>query len=218
MPGGLQGDGRPDNQNPERLEYTDLKKVYIGADTEYIYVKYEFYGNFPNETHEFGDNDFISMICVNFALSKYYNHNLNKYDKSALLQLGITYVSRRKEQRLVDWSSDFLELPTTGTSTFGEANSKVKDENGEDTYGIATNAGKTYGGVGTNYLLAEFPLSNLGLKYGDQIVFEIGVESNSRVYHHQSSDALLDYGHEKSGKYVTWEIGSNTYIATIPKY
>lgn len=218
MPGGLQGDGRPDNQNPERLEYTDLKKVYIGADTEYIYVKYEFYGNFPNETHEFGDNDFISMICVNFALSKYYNHNLNKYDKSALLQLGITYVSRRKEQRLVDWSSDFLELPTTGTSTFGEANSEVKDENGEDTYGIATSAGKTYGGVGTNYLLAEFPLSNLGLKYGDMIIFDIGVESNSRVYHHQSADALLDYGYSKSGKYITWGIGSNYYITKIPNY
>ena len=218
MPGGLQGDGRPDNQNPERLAYTDLKKVYIGADTEYIFVKYEFYGNFPKEVYEFGDRDFLAGIGVNFVITSYYNHNLKKHDEAALLQLAITYVSRNKDQRLVDWDSVFLENPTTGTSTFGEANSKVKDENGEDTYGISTGNGKTYGGVGTNYLLAEFPLSNLGLKYGDQIIFEIGVESSSRVYHHQSSDALLDYGHEKSVKYITWTIGANFYVAKIPNY
>ncbi|HOZ54086.1 MAG TPA: hypothetical protein PKY25_02010 [Bacilli bacterium] len=218
MPEGLQGDGKPDNQNPEKLPYTDLKKVYIGADNKYVYVKYEFYGNFPKDIYEFGNNDFLYSIGVNLNLTQYYNHNLNKEDKSALMQLTISYASKKKNQSKITEDSTFFDLPHVATSTFGEANSLVKDENGEDTYGIGTNAGKTYGGVNTNYIMAEFPLSNLGLKHGDTIIFDIAAESSSRVYHHQSNDALLDYGSSKTGEYITWIIGSNSYTSKIPRY
>ena len=49
LPEGLQGDGRPDSQDPLPLPFADIKSVRIGADETYIYLKYEFYGTFPDE-------------------------------------------------------------------------------------------------------------------------------------------------------------------------
>lgn len=217
MPGGIRPDGRPDNTNPWPLPFTDLKKAQVGADQTYIYVKYQFYGIIPVKMVTVGD-DFLSGSGVNFGVNKYYNNNLKKEQEGALMQTAICYATRTKEQLRLDSTSEFYNPPKLGTSTFGEANAEVKNKDGEDTYGIATSEGKVYGGAGYDYILAAFPLANLGLKYGDTIIFEISAESGSRVYHHQSVDALLDYGHSKSGEYITWKIGSNTYTSKIPNY
>jgi hypothetical protein len=216
-PGTIQPDGRPDNSNPWPIQFTDVKKAQIGADETNLYVKYTFYGTFPNEMYRNGE-DYLAMVLVNLGLHGYYNHNLNKSDAEALFQVGLAYASKSGEEVANGEYGSFFNPPKLGTSTFGEANSEVKDKNNEDTYGIGTDKGKTFGGAGYDYIIAAFPLSNLGLLFGDTITFDAVCETGSKVYHHQSGDVLLDYGSAKSGKYITWKIGSNTYTTIIPKH
>ena len=216
-PGTMQPDNRPDNSSPWPVPFTDLKKVQIGADETYLYTKYTFYDAFPNEMYRNGE-DFLAMILVNIGLQEYFNHNLNKTDASALFQVGLAYAMNSNKDALNGEYGSFFNPPKLGTSTFGEANSVVKDKNNEDTYGIGTDKGKTFGGAGYDYILAAFPLDNIGLLFGDTITFDVACESGSKVYHHQSGDVLLDYGSAKSGKYIIYKIGSNTYTSVIPKY
>jgi len=216
-PGTIQADGRPDNSSPWPVPFTDLKKAQIGADETYLYTKYTFYDIFPTEMYRNGE-DFLAGIGVNLGLKEYFNHNLNKTDESALFQTGITYAANSNKDALNGEYGSFFNPPKLGTSTFGQANSKIKDKNNEDTYGIGTDAGKTFGGAGYDYMIAAFPLSNLGLIFGDTITFDISCESGSKVYHHQSIDPLLDFGSAKSGQYIIYKIGSNTFTSIIPKY
>jgi len=216
-PGTIQPDGRPDNSSPWPTPFTDMKNTQIGADETYLYVKYTFYGIFPTEMYRNGE-DFLAGVGVNLGLKKYFNHNLNEQDESALYQTGITYAANSSKEALNGEYGSFFNPPKLGTSTFGQANSAVKDKNNEDTYGIGTDAGKTFGGAGYDYILVAFPLSNLGLLFGDTITFDIACESGSKVYHHQSIDPLLDFGSVKSGKLITYKIGSSTYTSVIPKY
>ncbi len=215
--GVIQGDGRPDNPRPWAMPFTDLKNVTVGADDEYIYVKYQFYAVIPSELQR-NDTDYITSVCINFDLINYYNHNINQIDGSGLMQTGITYAVGNKEDAKVNDQTPVYNPPVVGTSTFGAANSEVKDENGEDTYGISSGEGKVYGGAGFDYVIAAFPFSNLGLQKNQEIIFSVSAESGSKVYHHQSIDPLLDFGSYKSGKRITWVIGSNTYTSEIPNY
>jgi len=217
MSSALQPDGRPDNVNPWPLPYTDLKNVQIGADNNYLYAKYQFYGLFPNDLFRNGD-DFLAGVGVNFGLENYFNHNLGKVDSSALFQVGLAYASKNKDEDRLSESSSFFNPPKLGTSTFGEANPLVKDKDGEDTYGISSGEGKAFGGAGYDYIIVAFPLSNLGLQFGDEITFSLSTESGSRVFHHQSVDPLLDFGSAKMGRIVTWKIGSNSYQSKIPVF
>jgi hypothetical protein len=213
-PGTIQPDGRPDNPNPWPLPFTDLKNAKIGADEKYLYVKYTFWGKFPEKMAKVGD-DYLTGVGVNLGLNDFYNHNTQASRQTGLLQTGLNYWSRDKED---NWNeADICVPPVLNTSTFGEPNSAVQYK-GEDTYGIATGEGKTYGGAGDDYLVAEFPLSNLGLKYGDEIKFDLGTESGSKVFHHECIDPILDFGSAKMGKLIIWKIGSGSYTTEMPKF
>ena len=48
--GTKQPDGRYDNDQPYPLGWTDYRSLSIGADQNYIYFKYRFWGEFPKKT------------------------------------------------------------------------------------------------------------------------------------------------------------------------
>jgi hypothetical protein len=216
-PGTIEQDGRPDNSSPWPLPFADLKNVQIGADETYLYAKYQFWGSLPDEMYRNGD-DFLVGVGVNMGLQNYLNHNTGKVDGSGLFQVGLSYAAASSKDSPVGEYGTFYNPPKLDTSTFGEANSAVKDKAGEDTYGIATGEGKTFGAAGLDYMVVAFPLANLGLQYGDTINFNLSAETSSKVFHHQSIDPLLDFGSAKMGKTITWKIGSNNYTAAIPKF
>ena len=72
------------------------------------------------------------------------------------------------------------------------------------------------GGSGTDYIISAFPLSAVGLKYGQEIIFRIATESGSEKWHHSTIDEVLGIAGSKFGKQVLYTVGSNKFELKIP--
>lgn len=203
----IEGDGKPDNTNPYPLPYTDIKNVSFGADSNYIYFKFTYWGKQPTNLTQYNGDD-LKSFCNNVAISKY----IDKDGKSqvGLISTGSFYTENNYKQKSNEASMDYYAvIPALKITVFGEQTST--DKSNEAVYKINSSKGRVSGGPGYEYSLAAFPLETLGLKLGDTIEFDIAYETNSRIYHHEAVDQLLGIGQYKVGNTIQYKIGANTY-------
>jgi hypothetical protein len=208
---GIQEDGRMDNDKPYPISFTDIKSVTFGADSQYFYLKFEFYGVIPDdmlvyENTDLGKTDFISGIGASLGLRRFYNRNTGKDDEGGM-QISISYV-QGDNQRYSD-TPNLLVPPVVSIENQATLSGR-KYENGDDIYAVSDSNGQGAGGAGTNYLMGAFPLSEYGLWLGDIIEGSLGIEVGSKLFHHESIDVVLDCGY-KAGATIRYQLGAGTW-------
>lgn len=195
-----QHDSKPDNLNPYPLPWTDLNSVSVGADYEYIYFKFQFWGNIPREIVTYNGD----RILGGGYQVRQMTFGSGEYDW-AQLQIGLHYTDCTNESLIATMPQLHHEAMISPT---GET-----DENGETVYSIFSREGLIGGGADTDYLLAAYPLKLFNLSYGDNTTFNFGAEFTSDIYHHCAIEHLLDSGNPKAiqGATIQYTIGSDTY-------
>jgi hypothetical protein len=206
---GIQPDGRSDNAYPYPLAFTDVRKIRIGADSKYLYLKVELDDVIPGklvyyENPQQQKTDYIASMCTNLGLGRFFNRNTGK-DDAGLMQLGVSFIEG--EQNGVE-NPRVFEPPAVATSSFATVTGEKR--NGEDVYAVSEGKGSVAGGPGRNYAVGAFTLSNFGLQIGDVIEFDISMEVGSKLFHHESVDVMLDCGY-KAGETIRYRLGSDTY-------
>jgi len=195
---------KPDNPNPYPLSYTDLKQVKLGADEEYLYVKFVFYGNFPGKMPSYNGDDLFSTGAKIEQLS--YATKEGKTD-SAETGSAITYVQFTGAEK----TEGHIPLGRPSTGQLAMISPQGTDEKSETIYRTKNGAGFVSGGSGTDYLMSAFPLAEFGISYGQEINFSVSVESGSNLWHHESVDFLLNRNNSKSGAKIRYALGGNRY-------
>ena len=197
----IQPDGRPDNPNPYPFEYTDLKSVSLGADEKYLYIKYEFWGVFPNKM-QFYNGDGITAVGGKIEEFAYLNNGTND---SAELGEGVGYAEPNGKEKTPECSA--ANKPSLGhlamISVIGE------DQFRELIFKKKEGKGMVFGGVGYNYLLEAYPLEEFGISYGQEVAFSSSTETSSCKYHHEVVDVLEGEG--KTSARIKWKLGSDKY-------
>ena len=196
----FQPDGRQDNPHPYPLGWTDYRSVNMGADVNYLYFKFQVWDKFPLKVVTY-NGDTIRATTLKVDNLKFTNKE-GKHD-SADIDANIWFVRMEGNQWKISekpWLSVSSMISPTGY-----------DEHMETIYKIYTGAGLVAGGPGFDYILAAYPLSLFNLKQGDTITFDIGMETGSTVYHHESIDMIFSETGSKFGTTISYQIGSNTY-------
>ncbi len=206
--GSMQPDGRPDNPEPYPLPWTDFRSVSVGADQNYIYFKFQFWGEFPLTTASY-NGDFIRSTGAKITSFTFINSEGIK--DSADLGTGPWFVTMENDT----W------VPA-GQATLGQGamiSPTGRDERMETIFKINTGAGMVAGGPGYDYILSAFPLSLFNLKLGDEVTFDSSTETGSTIYHHEAVDILLGKPGEKFGETIKYKLGSDYYeIVPNPDY
>jgi hypothetical protein len=210
-PGCVEGDGRPDNTKPYPLAFTDIKSVTFGADSQYFYLRVDFYDVLPAQlpyyqNSDLGMTDFITGIGGGLFLTHFHNRVTDK-DDGGSFQISISYV-QTDDKEYTDQPNLFtppvVNLLNNATIT------DKKYPNGDNIFSISDNNGRAGGGAGKNYLIGAFPYQELGLQPGDVIEGFFGIETNSKIFHHERIDTVLDCGW-KMGDTIRYRLGANTY-------
>ncbi len=207
-------DGKNDNTKPYQLNWNDVKKVTIGADNENFYIRYDYYGAIPGNMVTVGGDDIKTLSC-NVGLAKFISNSGQQNE--GMFQVGVQFTEQRgKDSKDESLGYDALAKPRMGLTSIASPSSQL-DKYGETEYAIQSQNGTVFGGIGSDYIIAAFPLANLDIKPGSEMTFDISVETNSRIYHHSSIDPILDYGSTKTGMQITYNLGSNSYTSKIPQ-
>jgi hypothetical protein len=207
-------DGKTDNPQGYQLHWNDIKKVTLGADQENFYIRYDFYGTIPTTMVTVTGDDIKSIAC-NIGLSKF--TTTSGTTDEGMWQVGLMFAQQRGDDSKDESVGYDVITPRIGLTSIATP-TPTQDKYGETMYATSSSDGAVSGGAGSDYIIALFPLANLRVAPGTDITFDIGVETNSRTYHHSSIDPLLDFGSAKSGKIITYILGSNTYTSVKPDY
>jgi hypothetical protein len=204
--GSVQADGRPDNPNPYPIPFTDLKRVTVGADGENLYVKYEFWGEFPTEAYVY-ENEMIHAVGA--KMTEFTFTDSDGDEDVAELDLSVMYIEKPEgvdprdyppmnPKMLLEYRITPLGLDETMETIFeSTGNSDI---------------GRAFGGPGYDYLLGSYPLSLFDISLGDIVEFSVTTESGSTTFHHEGSDFLLDAPPPaKSGSKIQYTLGEDTY-------
>src|SRR3989304_3853110 len=157
------GSGRPDNPNPYPLPWTDFRSVSVGADQNYIYFEFKFWGKFPNDQMIY-NGDAIGGPGGKITSFAFTNHE-GKTD-SADLGGGIIYGMKEEKGGIRD--------PFIGC--WAMISPQGIDATSETIFKINTSESMAAGGPGTDYLICAFPLKLFNLKLGDEITFDSSTE------------------------------------------
>lgn len=182
--------------NPQayHLPYLDLKSLAIGADEKYLYVKHEFYGDFPKSGPAEWEGDKINSFVAKIADVR--KEGSTNKTVTSLLTDGICY--------------------NCGSSVWEHGYFPNQDQDKVEAEGIKpVHGGKFY--LGSNYIISSFPLNDLELKYGETIIFSQECEANSDKWHHASVDRLGQVPGTKESIQIKYRIGSNTYTTETPE-
>jgi hypothetical protein len=197
-PGAMEADGRPDNEHPYPLPFTDLRSVSIGADEDYLYVKYQYWDKFPSASVIY-DGDLI--WDVGGKLEQFSFTGADGKPGSGSLSTSVNLaVFENGQWRMTD-------KPQVGQMT-------MLGEVAQDVFSYQNGAGLVGGGTGQDYLLSAFPLKLFGLKPGDKVTFSCSTETGSASYHHECLDFLLGRAGTKYAGIITYHLGSAEYKAT----
>lgn len=202
----FQPDGRPDNDNPYPLPYTDLRSVSVGADDNYIYFKFQYWGNFPTSSVVY-NGDLLWSIGSKAENFTYINADGIK--DSAELSNGINLVDYIDGQRVETDNPSIGQLAMI--SPIG------KDAQMEEIYKTMNGAGLVAGGAGQDFILSAFPLSLFGIHLADEVAFSCSTETGSTKYHHVCVDFLLGRDGYLGGSVISYKLGDKEYnIVAIP--
>lgn len=201
---------KPDNPKPYPLPFTDFKSVSLGADEEYLYVKFNYYGEFPKAMPSYNGDDIFSTGAKITEMT--YVTKDDKID-SADLTNGVTYVQFTGNEK----TEGYFPLDNPSTGQLAMISPSGEDKNREVIYKTMDGAGFYSGGPGYDYLLSAFPLEEFGISYGDEINFSIATETGSNKWHHESIDLILDKNNSKFGAIIVWKTGSDKYETYLQK-
>ena len=204
--GSIQPDGRPDNADPYPLPYTDLKSVSISADADYLYVRWQFHGEFPASSVEYNGDLLWNITC---KIEEFTFTDGQGLLQSATLTSSLSLADYKNGQ----WVK--TEHPSVGQLAM--VSPTGQDSKQEILYKINTGEGLVAGGVGQDYILSAFPLSLFGIKIGDEVVFSCATETGSQIYHHASVDVLFGTETSKAGAPISYKLGSGEYkVGRLP--
>lgn len=196
--GSMQPDGRPDNSNPYPLPWTDFKSLNVGADEEYLYVKFEFWGNFPEKPVIY-NGDTIEGGCGKINGFTFTNSEGKKDSGDLISTINFNVADNGKIQ---------------GVDQVAMISPSGQDEHQETIFKIFSKDGMMAGGAGADYLLSAYPLSQFNLKLGDEVTFDSSGENGSTIYHHEAVDIILGHETGKFGDTIKYKLGANTYEVT----
>ncbi|MFA5031194.1 MAG: hypothetical protein WC495_06440 [Patescibacteria group bacterium] len=192
---------RGNNTSPYPMPFTDLKSVSVGADSKYLYLRFEYWGPLPND-HVSYNSDFI--ISHGGKLDEILFKNKNGQDQIDAAHDGVGYY--------VEDNGKYSQIdPVINTMSYIGRNGK--DASGEDTFLITSMNGMLAGGPGYDYTLSARPLSELGFGLGDEITFRGSTETGSIKHHHEAIEFLLGRETEgfMEGSLIKYTLGENTY-------
>lgn len=183
-------DGRFDNYDPYPIPYTDLKSVSVGADSEYVYFKFQFFGKFPVEMPSYNGDE---IECTEAKVEDFGSSTTSQepYELHDYVIYG-RYLNGRLEK--VTPQLDHYAFISTDTK-MGNHNKK----------------GMVGGGMGYDYILSAYPLSLFNLKLGDEVTFRAMSETASAKYHHQDIDGAGTSVTSKSGILIKYKLGSSIF-------
>ena len=202
-PGTTQPYGRPDNPDTYPLGWTDVKSISIGANGTYLYVKFEFWDEFPFEQPVYNGD---AITGVGGKIEQFTFTKADGTEDTADLGAGVDWIADQNSGRIQTILGQSAMISPIGV-----------DEYSETVYERYTGAGLIAGGPGYNYVLSAFPLSLLNLQLGDTVTFALSSETGSTTYHHEAIDFLLSDSRESKEKNSTrYTLGSDTYELIEP--
>jgi hypothetical protein len=199
-PNHYQPDGRLDNDNPYPLSFTDLRSVTIGADDTYLYVKYQFWGEFPTSSVIYNGD---LLWSTGAKITQFTFINAEGKEDSAELGSGVNLSGYENNQHVATDQITIGQLAMI--SPIGH------DEHMEVIYKTMNGAGMVAGGPGEDYILSAFPLSLFGIHSGDTVTFSCATETGSDNYHHECIDDLLGREGYLGGSTISYVLGENKY-------
>lgn len=183
---GKEEDGRDNNEDPYPLPFVDFKSITLGADDQYLYIKEEFYGEFPKTANELPifDNDKIRGMSIALNINTDNNQSTGSPDDEgaeALLAGGVYYNTNPPSVR------HYFFTDPTGIQWPEDQRWKSHHEEG-----------LVFGGPGYTYIIHAYPLEELGITENQEITISVASETESDKYHHAAYDPV-QIGNE-SGK------------------
>jgi hypothetical protein len=197
----FQPDGRPDNPGPYPLPYTDLRSLTVGADQDYFYTNFQFWGQFPDGPAIY-NGDALSSVTVKSESFTFINGENN--EDSAQLGDQVVFIENQE-----GGNTEPSEHPTLSHAAM--ITPTGQDEQMETVYETNTGAGMVSGGPGYDYVLSAYPLRIFDIKLGDEVTFSFSTETGSNTYHHEALDLLLGQEGSKFGATIQYKLGDNAY-------
>lgn len=185
------------NPEPYALPYLDYKNFQIGADQEYLYIKHQMQGAIP-ENQPTVNGDKIDGFVL--KVEDLYSSGREKYTTSLIDGVSWKCTSHACRAKISHYA--FID--------------ETRESQAKENSVPLTQIGMVGGGPGTDYIISAFPLSEIGLQYGQEIFFGIGTESGSEKWHHATIDEVLGIAGSKFGKQVVYTIGSNKFELKVP--
>lgn len=172
----------------------------MGADSVYVYVKFHFWGRFPDEPVTY-NGDTIAGGCGKINSFSFTNEEGQQDTADLISNISFSQMSNREIQ---------------GVDLIAIISPSGHDEDLETIFTVYSNEGLIAGGGGTDYLLGAFPLDQFNLELGDTVTFDSTSEFGSEVYHHEAVDILFSRENTKFGETIQYVLGSNEYTVVPP--
>lgn len=193
--GTTQSDGKEDNPNPYPFGWTDLKSLNVGADENYLYIKFNLYDRFPSKSLSYnGDKMDGGSLKINYFT---FTNSEGKKDWADI----ITSMSLREQ-------GDGELMPSEIVSMISP---KKNDINNKTIFTTYSKEGLLAGGASQDYFLIAVPLKQFNLKLGDKVTFDCSIEAGSEKFHHEAIDILFSREDSKFGDTIEYVLGTNTY-------
>lgn len=193
--GTMQPDGKEDNSEPYPLPWSDIKSLSLGADSGYLYVKFQFWGNFPDKAFSY-NGDVMGGGCAKLNNFSFANTAGKKDIADLILNVSLSEMSNGKVM-----GADLTSMISPASV----------DSHQETIFSIYSKEGLITKGLGEDYLLGAFPLNQLNLKLGDTVTFDVSSEVGSQKYHHEAIDLIFGRENEKFSDIIEYTLGSSTY-------
>jgi len=202
---------KPDNPRPYPFGWTDFKRVSLGADRDYLYVKFVFYDKFPEKMPSYDGDDIFSTGAKIASMSYVRDDGKSDY---AEMGIGVGWVRFTGNEK----TEGYYAMDRADLGQLAMLSPNGTDEHGETIYTRMNGAGYVSGGAGYDYLLSAFPLAEFNLSLGDEVNLTLSTETGSNKWHHESIDNILDANGSKSGATIVWKLGNDSYVALPPEF
>lgn len=167
------GGGSP----PSVIEFppSDIIKVYVTNDSQYLYLKFDVDGAIPTFPIIYS-GDTVRILAMDLVI-----------DSDQSTSTGNIMYCAGGDLMLDLW---FGSPPQAGGVLYTFAKYAFYDPTGDEYVGDWVNGTFIGGGVGENFVAARFPLSGLGLESGMRVNVLATVEAESDTYHHFARDTM----------------------------
>lgn len=168
------GGGSP----PQVIEYppSDIIKIYVTNDNQYLYFKFEVDGVIPTPPVAY-DGDTIRILTMNCAIDSDQDNSTGAVMNYAGGDLAL--------------DAFFGSPPEAGGEFYEFIKYYVYDSTASEGTGEGGSGTRLAGGPGENFVTLRFSLADLNLQSGMKVNISPWVEVESDLYHHFARDVCL---------------------------